>query len=276
MRGVCVALALALVAQPGCSHRTNELTTHHTSIGGVTRTWYEFRPAHLAARPTPVLLLFHGYRSNPVDLLAGTRFGDAATRAGFIVAAPQGIDAGWNAGSCCGTTTADDVSFAAAIVSDLVRRHAAQADHVYAAGFSNGAMLAYRLGCQLAGVFAGVAVVEGTMTAPCPDHPPLDLLVIHQLGDPIVPYAGTQSPSAGLNAQTFPSVASSIATWEQSESCVVHTALTPPGPADLVHRALHVCPGGARVELELLPGGAHIWPRIGFDATAEITAFLGL
>ena len=264
--GLRPLLAVLVLSVVSCSHSgSTEVTTHRLTVGSTTRTWHEFRPAHLPARPAPLLLVFHGYQGIPLDMLGPTGLAAEARRDGFIIGLPVGLDSGWNADTCCGASTADDVGFTAKLISSLVTNGTVDPTRVFAAGFSNGAMFAYRLGCQLASALAGVAVVEGTMTAACPIHPPVDLLVIHQTGDTIVPFAGTTEPQPALVVRApFPSVAASLATWEQAEGCGRPQPVTP---------VISLCPAGKRVGLDLIQGGSHVWPG---GATAEIAGFFAL
>ena len=263
-----ILAAVALLGVIGCSQTTAADTGHHITVGGVRRTWSEYRPPHLPAGPVPVVVMFHGLNAIPGDMLNPIGMAAEADRDGFVVALPQGLNRAWNAGSCCGNSTSDDITFVLQMVSSMVARKVADPTRVYAAGFSNGAMLAYRVACQLSTAFAGVAVVEGTMTAPCPNHPPINLLVVHQLGDKIVPYSGTSSPipSLGVTAPLV-SVPDSIIKFEKSEGCLT------PNLVSGLPKAVVDCPGGVRVELDAIPGGSHVWPA---DATPELVSFFGL
>merc|ERR1712000_662580 len=62
----------------------------------------------------------------------------------------------FNAGGCCGTAPSrgvDDVGFMKAIAGYLVDSMCANADALFATGFSNGGMMTNRVGCELAGTF---------------------------------------------------------------------------------------------------------------------------
>ncbi|MHB8464658.1 MAG: CE1 family esterase [Acidimicrobiales bacterium] len=257
-------VAISLLALVGCGHTASELTTHHATVGGTSRTWLEFRPAHMPGGAGPLLLVFHGYGGTALDMLAPTGIAAEAAKDGFMVALPEGDGRAWNAGTCCRSTAAD-VAFVAKIITSLIARGAVDPARVYAVGFSNGGMFTYRLGCELADLLEGVGVVEGTMTAACPTHRPVDLVVVHQLADVIVPYGGTATPRPALVVRApFRSVPASVALWERAERCVSPQAVT---------ATLSVCLGGPRVEVDVIPGGAHVWPA---TATGEVATFFGL
>ncbi len=257
--------ALALLALVGCSHSSAGLSTHHLVVDGLTRSWYEYRPPHLPAGRVPVVVAFHGFLGSPLDLLQPTGLDAEAGRDGFLVVLPVGVNRSWNAGSCCGHATTDDVRFTSSMLSSLITRGIADPARVYAIGFSNGGMFAYRLGCELTTAFAGIGVVEGTMTAPCPAHRPVNLVVIHQLGDAIVPYEGLATVRNNLGP--FVSVPASIEAWERSEDC------SSPTLRRGLPTAVVVCPSGATVELAAIPGGSHTWPA---SAAGTLADFFGL
>jgi poly(3-hydroxybutyrate) depolymerase len=75
---------------------------------------------------------------------------------------------------------------------------------VYYAGFSNGAMLGYRLQCEDRGPFRALVAVDGEVatTTACRPSAPRPFLAIHALRDSIVPYAGCTLNQPGTSCQT--------------------------------------------------------------------------
>jgi polyhydroxybutyrate depolymerase len=67
----------------------------------------------------------------------------------FAVAYPDGLNASWGAGGgCCGASGldhVDDVAVIAAMVATIERENPIDPDQVYAAGISQGGVLAYAL-----------------------------------------------------------------------------------------------------------------------------------
>jgi len=101
----------------------------------------------------------------------------------------------WNAGKCCGGASQngiDDVGFARAIVQAVAAEANVDRTRVYAAGHSNGGSMSYRLGCEAADLFAGVAPVAGLflfVPAPCQPARPIPVIAFGGLHDPQEPYA---------------------------------------------------------------------------------------
>ena len=111
-------------------------------------------PQVVEGRPLPLILAFHGGGGNARHQETYTGMDSLSDQVGFIVVYPNGTGRlgdrllTWNAGTCCGYASdnqVDDVGFVRALVSDLETRLPIDSQRVYATGFSNGAMMAYRL-----------------------------------------------------------------------------------------------------------------------------------
>jgi polyhydroxybutyrate depolymerase len=281
-----VAAIAALLAIAGActgGGQRDRFSSHTLVFGGLTRAWDEYQPPGIKT-DAPVVIVLAGYHEQPTDLLVSVGIDAEARRDGFTVVAPHGVDLSWNAGACCGVAAArriDDVGFITAMIQEVVRAGTADPARVYLAGLSNGAMMAYRFSCMRPDLLAGAMVVEGTLAAACPVHRPVDLLVIHQLGDPVVPFGGTARPAPVLGALgPFPSVPSSMATWMDAMGCGGEVPrLSPPTLANPVVRTTVECPKTNVVKLDAILGGAHTWPQDGrspVKATAEMAMFFHL
>lgn len=149
-------------------------------------------PAAAADRPLPLLLVFHGFRSSPDDLRAGTGLPALARDEHVIVAYPEGRDGvelletrgrGWDVRP--GQTT--DRDFVRALLARLEDDRCIDRNRIYAAGFSNGGFLASLLGCQLADRLAGVAAIAGgSGLGSCTPSRPVPILFLYGRADQVV------------------------------------------------------------------------------------------
>jgi polyhydroxybutyrate depolymerase len=173
-------------------------------VGGLTRTAYVYIPPAAGQGLVPLVVVVHGLRMSPksVDEIAGwTRL---ARSQGFAVALPQGYgavtngygyQASWNARWCCGPAAeprddVDDFSMmdATVTIAEAAIPHNGKTFYV---GFSNGAMLGFRLYCADRGLFDGFVAVHGTMTVPsCWPTAQRPFLAITAGQDMTVPYQG--------------------------------------------------------------------------------------
>jgi polyhydroxybutyrate depolymerase len=185
-------------------------------VEGRTRVAYVYRPPAAASRAVPMVVVAHGLRQSPrvIDDMAGwTRL---ARREGFAVTFPlgywtqqerYGYQASWNAGTCCGPAGerwdgVDDMQTMEAVVAAAAVAYRSNGK-VYFVGFSNGAMLGYRLQCEGRGPFRAIVAVHGEVaTSSCRPSAPRPFLAVHALRDTTVPYAGCTSRQAGTSCRT--------------------------------------------------------------------------
>lgn len=278
--GPAMAVVAALILA-GCGSARPTLTSHAIVSGGVAREWYQFEPSGLAT-PAPLVVTLHGLGETPNDLAPNTGLDAEAARDGFVVVYPAGVQASWNAGQCCGAAAGrgiDDDAFLAALIARLVAAGTVDRHRVYVVGFSNGAMMTFRFACDRAGLLAGAAAIEGTLAEPCPAHPPVNFLLIHQSGDTVVPVNGTQVPGVPYgDAHPFMPIGSALEEFTRAEGCTAAAVRQPGSAADPVATETFACPGHTVTRLDLITGGSHSWPRTPspLDATADIAVFFGL
>jgi polyhydroxybutyrate depolymerase len=237
-------------------------------LDGYTRGWRLYVPASLPeAGFVPLVIGLHGGLGSGEQFAADARFDEQAERGAFIAVYPDGvarsglIDARtWNAGSCCGTAVSegvDDVAFIEALLDRLVGELPLDEDRVYVTGHSNGAMMGYRLACELSDRIAAIAVVAGSLEAPCAPSEPVSILSIHGDADESHPLEGGNGPRAITNVD-YNSVASSIASWRDLDGCPGEPVVTEVGP---VHaETWSRCAENTEVGSIVVAGASHSWP----------------
>jgi len=261
-------------------------TTVSLSAGGQDRTYRVHVPEGLSPAAPLVLMLHGGYgsgaqaeRSYGWDTLSDSEH--------VVVAYPDAMDRAWNSGGgCCGAAARqdiDDVAFLTAVVADVEARISIDPARVYAAGMSNGAMMAYRLACETT-VFAAIGAVAGTIApdTDCASPAPISVMAVHGTADTRVLYDGGTSTvgSAQIDARPAPAIA---ALWRDVDGCPEPSTTTATPEATIVAAA---CPAGRAVELVTIDGYGHEWPSTagsqtpygedvytGWDATTQLWAF---
>ena len=178
--------------------------------GGYNRNYRVYLPT--TSKPgvrMPVVIDFHALASNGELQESLTGFSALSESEGFILVHPDGLGkpSGWNA-LLNADSGIDDVQFTSDLLDDLLRDYCVDARRIYATGFSNGAMLASRIGCQLGSRVAAIAPVAGFYTPDdnCVGVAPV--LAIHGTNDDVVPFAG------GLTVGVpYPGVQESLKDW---------------------------------------------------------------
>jgi poly(3-hydroxybutyrate) depolymerase/CubicO group peptidase (beta-lactamase class C family) len=169
-------------------------TTVELDHGGRDRRYHLHVPPHAAnIAGMPLLVVLHGGGGSGEQAREATGLAEAGVRAGFAVAFPDGTGPlrskllTWNSGNLAVYATehdVDDVAFLRAVVTDVQRRVPIDAKAVFAAGHSNGGMMCHRLAREAADVFAGIAVVAGTIAATEVDaDTPIAALLVHGTAD---------------------------------------------------------------------------------------------
>ena len=229
------------------------------SVGGRERSYRLYQPGSVEpGRPAPLVVVLHGGFGSAGQAEQAYGWDELADRHGFLVAYPDGVGRSWNAGWCCGPAhihDVDDVGFAGELIADISAGDSVNPRRVFAAGVSNGAMLAYRIACESPGLLAAIGAVAGTMVCDCPRPGPVSLLHIHGLEDRNVPFWGGVGPKAADRRQR-PSVPSVIQFWRTGGGCGRPTVIEE-GP---VRRESALGPGGIEVCLITLAGVGHVWP----------------
>lgn len=257
-------------------------STRSLVYAGIERKYILHIPAgYNAARPTPLVLAFHGIGLNAEEMIRISRLSEQADTSGFIVVYPNGTgeSKSWNGGHCCGEAAknnVDDVGFVRALIDDLAALINIDPGRVYATGFSNGAIMVYRLACELSDRIAAIGPVAATQILDdqkaC--HPARSVPVIHFHGtaDRLNPYDGGTT-SAGFK---FVSVKDAIGFWAEKNACPAPLQRKESGTIE--HDVYAPCAYKSAIELYSIIGGEHAWPggeavdpRIG-KPTMEISA----
>ncbi|MBR0653203.1 hypothetical protein GXW78_26345, partial [Roseomonas terrae] len=160
-------------------------------IGGTTRRYLLHVPGGAGA-PRPLVLVFHGSATQAAAVERQSRFSTLADEAGFVVAYPEGVNREWQAQQ----DPRSEITFVRTIIEDIVRRTPVDRRRIFAAGVSNGALVAGALGCFAPDVVAAVGLVAGAHVSPCHNHPRAPAILFGPAEGP--PPRGRQRPALPL------------------------------------------------------------------------------
>jgi polyhydroxybutyrate depolymerase len=255
-----------------------------------------------APRPLPVVLILHGGKGTASQMRRYTDFDALAAREGILAVYPQGVGGQWNDGRPeignmnPQAADTDDVEFLLAVVDNLVGHGLADPTRVYAAGISNGGMMAMRLACEHPGRIAAIAVVAANLpvNAECAPQTPVPALFFHGTNDRFIPYAGGDILQwANVDRGKVLSARETVALWRRIDGCSGEPRKlrlsegTGKGYLAVDKVTFEPC-SGASVQHFITRGGGHAWPGakqgpagdaiLGpagneLDANAEIWAF---
>ena len=165
---------------------------------GINREYVLYMPnSYDGATAVPVLFNFHGFGGSASEFMQEADMRSLAEADTFILIYPQGscLDglSHWNA---CpigedNKSDADDFGFVEAIITEISSQYNVDMERIYAAGYSNGGMMAYGLANYKSDLVAAVASVSGVMLdcTGSTNHP-MPVVHLHGTSDGVLPYNG--------------------------------------------------------------------------------------
>ena len=223
---------------------------------GVNREYVLYIPdSYDGTSAVPVLFNFHGFGDNASDYMNNADMRAVAESDTFILVYPQGScsdgSSHWNPCPTGGDnkSTADDVGFVESMISEISSQYNVDMERIYAAGYSNGGMMAYGLANYKSDLIAAVASVSGAMLdcIGSTSHP-MPVVHLHGTSDGVLPYNGSSD-------------------WSSAQSTLDHwinfnnTVLTPTVTSDnnIEHYVYDQGDSLVSVEHYKYIGGDHVW-----------------
>lgn len=269
-----------------------------TTPDGRVRTYRLYVPASAGSDGRlPLLIALHGGLGWGAQFATNSGFDGLAEANRFIVVYPDGTNnrpgdtklLTWNGGLCCRPAAdqqVDDVGFLRALIDRLEAEQPVDPNRVLAAGHSNGAILAYRLACELSNQILAIGVQSGVIGVPCQPSQPVSVFHLHGLADSNIPIEGGRG--SGPSAVEFPSpreAASGFAALDDCQSGPIEQSDA--SNADVLSRLWSQCAGGSEVRFVTVTGASHAWmghptsaqnlvgpPYMALDASRAIWSFL--
>jgi polyhydroxybutyrate depolymerase len=221
----------------------------------------------------PLVLCFHGGQNGAQSAQLGwqavaymSNLSQKADTAGFIVVYPEGKvinnNRTWNAGGCCQPATTnniDDVGFASHLIDTLINNYSVDSLRVYASGSSNGALLCYRLACELPDKIAAIASISGTQEYfPCNPTQKMPIINFHSKVDIAVPYNG--GVGQGPSGTNFTSQDSTMQLWTALNNCATRDTVFNGGNTNYTFIRIHNCSCQVEYHHYATSDGGHSWP----------------
>ncbi len=247
-------------------------------VANAPRDYLLHVPPGGALKKFPLVILLHGSGQNGESIREIARMDSLADARQFVVAYPNGLENDWNAGNCCGSAQSanvDDIAFIRAVIADESKKSRLDPLRVYIGGFSDGARMAYRAGCEMSAQIAAIAVVSGSLVKEnCAPSRAVPLVAFHGTADGSVSF---NEPAATVFPRPPPvsvlALPPSVRFWQAADSCQ-RTSYQQDSPH--VYRSSGVtCK--ADVVFYLVSEGGHSWPSLGagdeLSASAAIATF---
>jgi polyhydroxybutyrate depolymerase len=254
-----------------------------TEPDGRVRTYRLHVPAGLPGGPVPLLIALHGGTGWGTQFEANSGFDELADVGGFIVAYPDGIPIPllrgevWNGGHCCGAAAesrdnVDDVRFISDLIDVVEQSYSIDPGRVFATGHSNGAIMSYRLACELSDRIVAVGFQAGSLEIDhCEPDRPVSVFHIHGAADTNIPIDGGHG--SGISNADFNSPQASVEEMATLDGCAPRVDSVDPVNPDTSYRIWEPCDQGTTVEMVIVAGANHAW--MGHEATRLQEAVVG-
>lgn len=290
------ALELPEVPSAGCDTGTPRAPGDEdrtVTSGSVERSYIlSIPPAYDGSTPLPVVVDYHGYLEGSDIHVITSRFSERGRAEGFITVTPlgRGEIPAWNI-----ATDGADVAFTNDLLNELETDLCVDRSQIFAAGYSNGAMLTSTLACTTSDRFAAVAPVAGVLGVEnCEPEFPVPAIIFHGTDDQFIVFDGglgsgaLELPTAGggtigenddpgietddenATLETFApdTVPERAHAWAERNGCDGEFETT--DVSDTVERRTYTgCPYDGRVVLYVIEGGGHSWPGSEFSQSVE-------
>jgi len=258
-----------------CYLNTNAQTIVHD---GIEREYILYVPnSYDGTSAVPLLLNFHGFGGSASQFINDADMRAEAEANSFILVYPQGSclngASHWNPCPIDGDnkSTADDIGFVETMISEISSQYNLDMERIYAAGYSNGGMMAYGLANYKSDLIAAVASVSGTMlNCTGPTSHPMPVVHLHGTSDGVVSYNGSND---------WNSVQSTLDYWTSFNNTIstptIYTDNT--GGMTIEHYVYGQGDNSVSVEHYKYIGGDHVWfnePYQGQNASNLVWSFM--
>ena len=238
------------------------LNTEFQSIflNGESREYILYIPdSYDGVSTIPLVLNFHGFGESASDFINNADMRTVSESNTFILVYPQGSclngSSHWNACPTEGDNKSDvdDFGFVESIISVISSQYNVDLERVYAAGYSNGGMMAYGLANYKSDLIAAVASVSGAMLdcMGSTSHP-MPVVHLHGTYDGVLPYNGSSDWS---------SVQSTLDYWINFNNTITSPTVSNDnsGGMSIEHYIYDQGDSSVSVEHYKFIGGDHVW-----------------
>jgi polyhydroxybutyrate depolymerase len=253
-------------------------------FGGLLRTYkIHVPPSYNKKSPMPAILNLHGGGGNADGQIRTSWMNATADKDGFITIYPDGTGkkilgkffGTWNSGSCCGpakVNNVDDVGFISKVINGVEKKFNIDKKRIFATGYSNGAMMAMKLACEIPDQIAAIATIASTQVIfDCKSTHPIPMIHFHGTDDQCHFYNGGMC--GGCFADFFNSIGmplekseyvcgsaqSDIDSWRIQNGCNSESRIVfQKGTTKCI--SYDICKDNGEVEFCTMNGAGHVWP----------------
>lgn len=265
-----------------CS-RQNVDRSQGTNLSGsmvyntLKRTYHIHVPSNYNKnKSTPLVVALHGGGGTGKMMDGFTGLSRLSDIKGFIVVYPDAVEKHWNDGRGLHgyrsqRENIDDVGFISTLIDVIANAYPIDLNRVYVTGASNGAMMSFRLACELTNKITAIAPVIGALaenvSKNCNPSRPMPVLIIGGTADPLVPWEGGHVHLFRKKLGIVLSIPDTARFWAMHNQCSQEPKIswepdTSPDDGTRIRKTVYNnCRDSVEVVLYEVQGGGHTWPN---------------
>lgn len=263
-----------------------QLTTDSLLIGNHYRSFL-FKQPPADSKGASLVFIMHGSGGSAENIAThATRLESLAAEENILIVYPNGYKHYWNECRKAATSVAnleniDEAAFFTAMITYFHNRYKINKARVFAAGFSGGGHMAYKLALTMPKQFKAVTAVVANM----PDSSNLDcveskvpvpIMIINGTSDPVNPYNGGEVMVTNVKLGTVRSTEQSFTYWAmldgyKGEPIKVLLPDTDPTDGKTIEKYTYKEKGKPEVVLLKVINGKHDYPN---DIDVYVEAWL--
>jgi polyhydroxybutyrate depolymerase len=266
---VCFLLLISIDSIAGL----NKIKLNHN---GIKRNCYVYFPDGLDKnKPIPLVIAMHPGGTNSKMMIKYTGMNAVADKEKFIVAYPEAYEKYWNDGReyegiKSQKLQIDDVGFISELIDNFISDKNVDPKRVYITGASSGAMMCYRLACELTNRITALAPILATMPENliyrCLPRSNISVMILLSEKDPIVPWKGGDIKFGRKYLGRCVSASTNLKFWTTLNSCSEEplseatTNTDASGKTTIVKENFLDCEKNTKVVFYALKNSGHGWP----------------
>lgn len=224
----------------------------------------------------PLVILLHPGGTDAKTMMSYTSMNELAEKENFICAYPDAFKKYWNDGRDFDGIPSqlmqiDDVGFILQMIDEIQKEYGIDKKRIFVTGASSGAMMCYRLACEVPEKIKAIAPIIATMPEnlvfKCNPKTPVSIITILGIQDPVVPYKGGDVKLDGVMLGRCMSAESTLNFWITANNCTKDSVetikLDDTDKIDGITVTKYVyknCQNTKTIHYYTMKGGGHAWP----------------
>lgn len=224
----------------------------------------------------PLVILLHPGGTDAKTMMSYTSMNELAEKENFVCAYPEAFKKYWNDGRDFDGIPSqlmqiDDVGFILQMIDEIEKEYGIDKKRIFVSGASSGAMMCYRLACEVPDKIKAIAPIIATMpenlSFKCNPKQAISIITIIGIQDPVVPFKGGDVKLDGKLLGRCMSSEATLNFWLTANQCIKDSVdMIKMEDTDKIDGITvtkfeyNVCQNSTKIHYYTMKGGGHAWP----------------